>query len=120
MVENTPPTLRRTIMRNKFSKFALVATFGLALAFTISCSDDKSDDAPVAACMWHKSGSSAEWCEQVTDSELARDGESVADYKAFCEGFSNTTFYSGSCPEGGIYCKESAWYIYGDMTCDEK
>jgi hypothetical protein len=31
-------------MRNKFSKLALVATFGLALAFTFSCSSDKDDD----------------------------------------------------------------------------
>jgi len=30
-------------MRNLFSKFALTAAFGLALAFTFSCSDDKDD-----------------------------------------------------------------------------
>jgi len=29
-------------MRNKFSKFALAATFGLALAFTLSCSSDSN------------------------------------------------------------------------------
>ena len=31
-------------MRTQFSKFALAATFGLAMAFTFSCSSDKDDD----------------------------------------------------------------------------
>jgi len=33
-------------MRNKFSKIALAAIFGIALAFVFSCSSDDGDDSP--------------------------------------------------------------------------
>jgi hypothetical protein len=83
------------IMKVDFSKIALAVSVSLAMAFTISCSDDKSDDkpTPVAACKDNVEGS----CEEMTASDLEEEGWSVTEYKAYCESHS-ATFYSGGCP----------------------
>jgi len=87
-------------MKVDFSKIALAAGVSLAMAFILSCSDDKSDPpstpGPVAACKHQQPPWNGE-CEEMTASDLAEEGWSVTEYKEWCESTSGI-FYSGKCP----------------------
>jgi hypothetical protein len=118
----------------KTNRFLLLAvSVSLAMSFTISCSDDKSDDTPpqsgpaaAAACKKQQTffppingQTFGMWCEEMTASDLKEVGESVTEFKTYCEGIgSNGTFYSGGCPKDGaiLLCRESngySQYLYG-------
>jgi hypothetical protein len=120
MVENTPPTLRRTTMRNKFSKLVLTAIFGLALAFMLSCSDD--DGGGTVACK--HTVNSINICTEISGGEAPNHKGEV---KEGCEDEGGT--YYDSCPSGhSLKCKDvdedngmQYYYVYSDLftNCEE-
>jgi len=112
-------------MRKSFSKIALTATFGLALIFTLSCSDDK-DEGGTGACKHTAKfqNSSIEICESLS---LASAGITVGQYKKECESDAtyNGSKFLGSCPAGYVKtCKNDeddfdiTYYLYNQALKD--
>jgi len=114
--------------RIKFlSKFALTAAFGLALAFTFSCSDDKDEGGTGTGACKHTGkfqNSSIEICESLS---LASAGITVDQYKKECESdatYNGSTFL-GSCPGGYVKtCKNDeddfdiTYHLYDEALKD--
>jgi len=118
-------------MRNKFSKLTLAAAIVLAMAFTLSCSDDKDEGGTGTGACKHTGkfqNSSIEICESLS---LAAIGITVDQYKRECESdaaYNGSTFLV-SCPGGYVKtCKNAdddfdiTYYLYDEalanVDCD--
>jgi len=109
----------------KPNRFLLAAIFGLALAFTFSCSSD--DGGPTRACRFTESynGVTADICKEISGERATKYSEE--EYKEECEE-DNGKYYGSSCPSGSLLkCKghsgTSHYFIYSSSTsfknCDE-
>jgi len=95
-------------MRNKFFKLVFTAIFGLALAFTLSCSDD--DGGGVAACKHadYFHGDGIEHCSEISGKEASKYRDEI---KEECEE-EGGKFYD-SCPSGyKLKCLDDDQYVY--------
>jgi len=105
----------------KIKRFLLTAIFGLALAFTLSCSDD--DGGVTIACKFKDTykGKSYEFCQEISGEKASKHKDT---FKEDCEDDGGT--YYDSCPSGyDLKCKEEdgyPYFIYGKdvfNNCDE-
>jgi hypothetical protein len=126
MVENISPTLKRSTMRSKFSKLALTAILGFAVAFIFSCSDDdKNEGGKTAACRYIETmkGKTYDMCKEKEYKEGAKED---CEYDDPEDGHINGGTFYNSCP-GGYTLKcagrsgKSTYYLYDNtfQSCDE-
>jgi len=102
----------------KTNRFLLSAIFGLALAFTLSCSSD-DDGGKTAACRWTESynGITTDMCKE--------ESRYLDEFKEDCIE-DGGTYLGDSCPGGSsLKCKgqsgKSNYYFYNNVfkNCDE-
>jgi len=81
-------------------KKILTAALGIALAFTVSCSDDKDDEVAGGTCSVFPTANDGTCYENSMD-------------KASCDAASGK--WDSKCPEGGTKCtyQGQTYYIYG-------
>ena len=119
---------------NRIKFTLLAASLTLAMALTLSCSDDKDDDG-VVSCKHGtylsnlKGYNQGEVCEEFPKSVVAARGATIDDVKEDCESHSKFTgvFADGNCPGGYVLrCPNeysASSYLYGEefkgVTCDE-
>jgi len=118
-------------MRKLFSKLAFTAAFGLALAFTLSCSGGDDGGGNTAACRAIVNSSSCsdgggckersvDTCEEFSGEDVSKHRQEI---KEECEKYGGGKFYA-SCPSGyTLKCnsEKSTYYIYDSAikNCDE-
>jgi hypothetical protein len=112
-IGNFPSTKEFSMKPNRF---LLAAISGLALAFTISCSDD--DGGGTGACKY--TYNSIEMCDEYSGKGASEEMKADCGDKTF---YPNGGTYSDSCPKG-LKCKESNdfyYYVYSDLfkDCEE-
>jgi len=99
----------------KLNRFLLAAIFGLALAFTLSCSDDGGGKSTAACKSTYRS---IEICEEFSGEYAAKYKDEV---KEDCEDHGGE--YVESCPGKALKCKYDGddgltLYIYGNLFKD--
>jgi len=109
-------------MRTQFSKIALTATLGLALAFTISCSSDDGDKGGddgnkkkrnLAGCLRVINGNRT--CTEYDDSLSTSDEQLNTLMKESCDKSEVSEYLPGGCPDdwkARCITAATATYIY--------